>query len=65
VAQNPDLKPFECVQAVIHRSEGVPITKPREDRETIPVQVAPIVALLVLVVANGHELVVTMQPVCG
>jgi len=39
--------------------------KPRKDRDAMPVPAVPIVALLVLLVANGQEFVVTMQPVCG
>jgi hypothetical protein len=39
--------------------------KPRKDRGTEMTQVAPIIALLMLLIANGHVLVITFRPLCG
>ena len=39
--------------------------KPRKDRGTDTMQVAPIIAVLLLLITNGQELVMTIQPVRG
>ena len=40
------------------------MTQPRKERRTESTQIAPIVVVLVLLVANGKALVVTVQPAC-
>jgi hypothetical protein len=39
--------------------------KPPKDRGTDVTQAAPIIAVLLLLIANGQALVVTLQPACG
>ena len=41
------------------------MTKRRRDRKTDLPPTTPLIALLVLLLANGQTLTVTIQPVCG
>ena len=41
------------------------MTKRRRDRTTDATPTTPLIALLILLLANGQTLTVTMQPMCG
>lgn len=58
-------EPFECVNAVVHHSIRRTRKKPRGPRGSDLTEVPPKAALLVLLLANGRALVITMQPACG